>query len=156
LTRAEGKVYAVTERHFEIAVPFEYTVKEVSESRNVEKYITFFSKELKIFKRDTPNEEICDTIENVEVLRFFGGAKLPFGIRTVSAIVSEEKSARRDAEEAMEIAYYKLSVMMDGELSDAQILKKKVDFELTEDSYILRCTVRCIENIGEVQEFDAE
>ena len=81
---------------------------------------------------------------------------MPFGIRTVSEIIFEEKTARRDADEAMEIAYYKLSLEMDRELSEAQVLKKTVAFELTEDSYILRCTVKCIENIGAVSEFDAE
>lgn len=156
VTRAEGKVFALTERYFEVSVPLEYTQKVATDSRNTEKYIIFFSKEIKIFKRDTQNGEICDTIDNVEVLRFFGGAKLPFGIRTVSEIIFEEKTARRDADEAMEIAYYKLSLEMDRELSEAQVLKKTVAFELTEDSYILRCTVRCVENIGAVSEFDAE
>lgn len=156
LTRAEGRVFALTERHFEVSVPLEYSRKTVKESRTVGKYINFFSKEIKIFKRDTPNGENCDTIDNVEVLRFFGGVKLPIGIRTVSAIISEEKTERRTDAEAMEIAYYQLSREMDRELSEAQILKKTVEFELTEDSYILRCTVRCIENIGQISEFDAE
>ena len=80
---------------------------------------------------------------------------MPLGVRTVSEIISEERTETRSADEAMEIAYYKLSREMDKELSEAQILRKTVTYELTEDSYILRCTVRCIENIGQISEFDA-
>ena len=112
--------------------------------------------EIKIFKRDTQNGEFCDTIDTESVFRFFGGARLPFGIRTVREVISEEITERRGESEAMEIAYYELSREMERELSDATVLKKTIDFELTEDSYILHCTVRCVENIGIVSEFDAE
>ena len=156
VTRASGKVFAVTERYFEVSVPLEYTRKVAVNSRVVEKYITFFSKEIKIFKRDTQNGEFCDTIDTESVFRFFGGARLPFGIRTVREVISEEITERRGESEAMEIAYYELSREMERELSDATVLKKTIDFELTEDSYILHCTVRCVENIGIVSEFDAE
>lgn len=155
LTRAEGKVFALTTREFVVSVPLEYTQKIAVESRNLEKYVIFFSKEIKIFKRDPQNGENCDTIDNVEVLRFFGGARLPIGMRTVSEIIFEERTERREADEAMEIAYYELSERIGRELSDAQILKKTIASELTEDSYILTCNVRCIENIGQVSEFDA-
>ena len=156
VTRAEGKVFAVTEHEFSVEVPLEYTRKNAVHSRTAEKSIIFFSKEIKIFKRDTPNGENCDTIDKVEVLRFFGGVKLPLGIRTVSEIAFETTTGRYETQEAMEIAYYRLSEEINRELGDAQLLRKTVTSELTEESYILRCTVRCVENIGLVLEFAAE
>ena len=155
LTRAEGKVFAVTERDFEIEVPLEYEKKTALDSREVGKYVIFFSKEIKIFKSDSPKGENCDTIDNVEVFRFFGGARLPIGIRTEREIAYETSTERHGDGEAMEIAYYRLSREIDRELSEAQILKKTVTYELTENAYILRCTVRCIEDIGQTVEFDA-
>lgn len=154
--RAEGKVFAVTERVFNIEVPLEYEKKSATESRTVGKYVIFFSKEIKIFKRNTPNSENCDTIDNASVFRFFGGARLPFGIRTEKEVTYETSIERYSDAEAMDIAYYRLSRELESELSEAQILKKTVTSELTEDAYILNCTVRCIENIGQSVEFDAE
>jgi hypothetical protein len=82
--------------------------------------------------------------------------KLPLGIRTVSEIAFETATGRYETQEAMEIAYYRLSEEINRELGDAQLLRKTVTSELTEESYILRCTVRCVENIGLVLEFAAE
>ena len=156
ITRATGKVYAVTEREFFVEIPMEYERKVVLESEKSEMYITFFSKELKIFKRDTPNGSICDTIDSEEVLKFFGGARLPFGIRTVSTVTYETVTESRSESEAMELAYYQLNMEICEALPDAQILNKTLSWELSDGSYLLKCTVRCIENIGETVEFDFE
>lgn len=154
--RAEGKVFAVTERTFSVSVPLEYERKTVAESRTVGKYVIFFAKELKIFKRDIPNGENCDTIDTASVFRFFGGARLPIGIRTEKEVYYVTSAERYSNEEAMDIAYYRLSRELERELSDACIIKKTITSELTEDAYILNCTVRCIENIGQTAEFDAD
>lgn len=156
VTRAEGKVFAVTEREFTVEIPLEYERKIAEKREKNEVYLIFFSKEIKIFKRDTPNDLNCDTIDNVEVPRFFGGVRLPFGIRTVSAVTTEAVTERRSESEAMELAYYRLNQEISEALSDAQILKKTVTWGPSEDAYVLKCKVRCIENIGETVEFDFE
>ncbi len=156
ITRAEGKVFAVTEREFSVEIPTEYERKIARESEKSEIYIIFFSKELKIFKRDTPNGSNCDTIDNVEVPRFFGGARLPFGVRAVSTVTYDTVTESRSESEAMELAYYRLNMEISEALPDAQILKKTVTWESTENAYVLKCKVRCIENIGETVEFDFE
>ena len=156
VTRADGNVYAVTEREFSVEIPTEYDRKIVRKSEKSEVYIIFFSKELKIFKRDTPNGVNCDTIDNVEVPRFFGGARLPFGVRTVSTVTYETVTESRSESEAMELAYYRLNMEISEALPDAQILNKTVAWETSENSYVLKCKVKCIENIGETVEFDFE
>ena len=55
---------------------------------------------------------------------------------------------------AQELAYYELRAMIDTELPDAQLVKKSIYSELTQDSYILKCTVFCIEDIAKISEFD--
>ena len=82
--------------------------------------------------------------------------RLPFGIRTEKEVTYEISTERYSDTEAMDIAYYQLSRELERELSEAQILKKTITSELTEEAYILNCTVRCIENIGQTAEFDAE
>ena len=156
VTRASGKVFAITEREFYVEIPMEYERKVAKKSTTREISIVFFSKEIKIFKRDTPNDTNCDTIYNVEVPRIFGGVKLPLGLRTVSTVAYESVLEGRSEDEARELAYCQLSREISDVLADSQILKKTVTWEMLEDKYVLKCTVRCIENIAEIIEFDIE
>ena len=156
VTRASGRVFAVTERQFAVEMPLAYE-KKVEEKREKSGiYFIFFSKEIKIFKRDNPNGLNCDTIDTVEVSRLLGGVRLPFGIRTVSTVAYETAIESRSESEAMELAYYRLNMEMTEALPDAQILNKTVTWESVGDKYVLKCKVRCIENIGETLEFDLE
>jgi similar to stage IV sporulation protein len=156
ITRASGKVYAETERLFRIEIPLEYTAKRVVSSRNVEKYIIFFGKEIKVFKNGRNNTQSCDTINRVEYFSLFGDIRLPIGIRSTEETVCETEKLRYSEKEAMDLAYYKLSQRIDEELSDAQILKKSVSTYIDNDQYILECRMKCIENIGLIYEFDFE
>ena len=156
VTRASGKVFAVTERDFRVEIPLEYERKISSKRQKSEVYIIFFSKELKIFKRNTPNGINCDTIDTVEVPRLFGGVILPFGVRTVSTVTYETSTEIRNENEAMELAYYRLNMEISETLPEAQILNKSVTWESSESAYVLNCRVRCVENIGETVEFDFE
>ena len=156
ITRARGRVYAITERDFEVEIPMEYERKTSGKRQKSEIYIIFFSKEIKIFKSNTPNGSNCDTIDTVEVPRLPGGVSLPFGVRTVSTVAYETEAVSRSESEAMEMAYYQLNMEISEALSDAQILKKTVTWELQERSYLLKCKIKCVENIGEVAEFDFE
>jgi hypothetical protein len=156
ITRASGKVYAETERLFRIEIPLEYTAKRVVSSRNVEKYIIFFGKEIKVFKNGRNNTQSCDTINRVEYFSLFGDIRLPIGIRSTEETVYETEKLRYSEKEAMNLAYYKLSQRIDEELSDAQILKKSVSTYIDNDQYILECRMKCIENIGLIYEFDFE
>ncbi len=156
VTRASGKVFAITERDFRVEIPLEYERKISSKRQKSEMYLIFFSKELKIFKRNTQNGVNCDTIDTVEVPRLFGGVILPFGVRTVSTVTYETSTEIRNENEAMELAYYRLNMEIGETLPEAQILNKSVTWESSESAYVLNCKVRCVENIGETVEFDFE
>lgn len=154
VTRSNGKVYASTIREFEVKVCFDYEKKVATERKTREKYLIFFSKEIKVFENCGKKEGSCDTIEGVENLRFFNRDRLPIGIKTVSSIYYDTVEGRYTEDEAMNMAYYQLQRQIESEIPDGQILSKKIDCEITDEAYILRCTVNCIENIAEVREFD--
>ena len=156
ITRASGKVYAETERTFRIEIPLEYIEKKVVSSRNVEKYIIFFGKEIKVFKNGRNNTQSCDTINRVEYFDLFGEIRLPVAVRSIAETVCVTENVRYSDAQAMELAYYELARKIDDELSDAQILKKSISAYIENDQYILECKIKCIENIGLTYEFDFE
>ena len=154
VTRSFGKVFARTKRDFRVEIPFEYERKTVKESKIKEKYLIFFSKQIKVFENAGNMGVSCDTIESVENLRFFNGDRLPVGTRTVRSISYETETLRYSEAETIEIAYYRLREIMEAELSGAELLKKSIACEITDSAYIIYCTVECIENIAEMQEFE--
>ena len=154
VTRSSGKVFARTVRTFEVKIPFEYEKKTLVERKTEKKYLIFFSKEIKVFENAGNMGASCDTIESVENLRFFNGDRLPVGIRTVSKLYYENETRRYTEEEAMNVAFYRLESLIAAELGDGEILRKNIECEITDDAYVLRCTVHCIEDIALMQEFD--
>ena len=77
---------------------------------------------------------------------------MPFGIRTVRYLEYEYVTARRSTEEAAELAYYMLKCKIESELSDAELLSKKISFDIGESVYRLECKTSVIENIASVRE----
>ena len=154
VTRSAGKVFARTKRSFRVEVPFEYEKKVLAEVKTREKYIIFFSKEIKVFENAGNVGVSCDTIESVELLSFFGKDRLPVGVKTVKGLCYESEACRYTEDEAMEIAYYRLGEIIRSELRDAELLRKSIECEITDKAYILYCTVECIENIAVSQEFE--
>ena len=154
VTRSSGKVFARTKRSFRVEIPLEYEKKTVSERKIIEKSLIFFSKEIKVFENAGNMGSSCDTIERVELLRFFGGDRLPVGIKTRCSVSYVSESCRHTENEAMELAYYRLNEIIGNELYEAEMLKKTIECEITDNAYILYCTVECIENIAVQQEFE--
>ncbi len=154
VTRSSGKVYARTERTFRVEIPFEYEKKVLKETKTDLKSLIFFSKEIKLFKNGGNDGSSCDTIESVNTLHLPDGSRLPLGTRTVKTLIYETSTERYTENEAMEAAYYRLARLIDQELSDGQILKKRIEYEITDDAYILICTVTAVENIAVMQEFE--
>ena len=153
-TVAKGKVYASTEREFSVDVPLQYEKKCYTGRSKTEKYLIFFEKEVKIYRNSGNLYTTCDTIEVVEYFHSFGGGELPFGIRTVRYLEYEMKPCERSIEEATELAYYELGVRTYAELSEAHLLSRRLEFDITDTEYKLRCYMRVIENIAKVSEIE--
>ena len=156
VTRANGRVFAVTEHSFRVEVPYEYEQKIYEKGRKREISIIFFGKEIKVLKFNGNNGGFCDTIDSVDMLSLPGGVDLPVGIRKLKDIPYTVEKKFYSPEEAMEIAYYRLERMIEAEIPEAGILGKNIKAEIGERSYVLTCTVRCVEDIAETVEFDAD
>ena len=98
--------------------------------------------------------QVCCTNGRLENLRFFNGDRLPVGIRVVKAVFYEIETARYTVDEAMDIAYHRLREIMESELSESELIRKTVEYEITDSAYILYCRVECIEDIAVMQEFE--
>ena len=83
------------------------------------------------------------------------GTKLPIGVKRISEIPYTVTRESYSSEEAMEIAYYRLERMIASEIPEASILSKRIDAEVGESSYVLVCRLKCVEDIAETVEFEA-
>lgn len=156
VTRANGRVYAITEHTLEVEVPYDYVKKNYYDTKKSELSLIFFSKNIKLLKNGGNYSEFCDTIEGVDMMELPGGIRLPIGIRRVSFNYYTLTEEKYTAEEAMEIAYYRLEQKIADSLREVSILRKNIKAEIGDSSYKLVCYIQCIEDIAEVREFDAD
>ncbi len=152
-TRAKGKVYARVEDNIEIEIPLSYDKKVYTGEVFSEKYLVFFDKEIKFYSNSGNLHTTCDTIDTVEYFSVFSGSELPFGIRTVKHLEYRYESAQRDAEEAVELALYKLRCIEE-EKGITDVISKSFSGEFFDDKYLLRCTSVSICNIAKETEID--
>jgi len=150
---AEGKVLARVTKDFHIEIPMKFQKKVYTERTYTEKYLIFFSKEIKIYSNCRNLPPKCDTIDVIERASVFGSRGLPFAVRTVSYLEYDTVDATRSPEEAIELSLAELK----NEIFEAQmgdVLRKKFKTELTEDAYLLDCTVESVKNIAKQGEIE--
>lgn len=148
MTRATGAIWARTVHDFCIEVPFVYEEKVYAETEKCEKIIKFFGKEIKVFANTGNDVGTCDIIYYEKMLSFVGGREIPVGIKTIEYLPYTTTTARYSESEAMDEAFYRLSLELSALSEDAELLGKEIAFEITDEAYILRCRVVCIEDIA--------
>lgn len=155
-TRAEGEIFARTLRQFSIEVPFEITEKVYTGRKYSEIYINFFKNYIKVFANTGKMPPTCDIIYKNGELGLPHFSDIPVGYLKTEYLEYGERIVKLSEDEAMERAF----TLLDGELSafseKAELLRKNIEFEISDSAYILRCSVVCIENIAEVREIDAK
>jgi hypothetical protein len=62
----------------------------------------------------------------------------------------------RTREQAQELAYFELSQSLSALADDTVLLRKVIIPEIHDDFFALRCVIVCIEDIAEIQEFEAD
>ncbi|MBR4295482.1 MAG: sporulation protein YqfD [Clostridia bacterium] len=146
--RALGKVYAVTNHHFSVKIPLNYDKKELSGSVCTQKTLKFFSFYINIFRKGGNLGSSCVKIEREDSLSLFGLPSLPVSI--ISEMTSEYQtvSAKLDEREASEIAFFELENMILAKLQDADLLKKTIKTEITDNEFLLECDIICSQNIA--------
>ena len=156
-TCAQGKVFARTERTFDVEILLTYEKKVYTGRTSVEKYLIFFEKEVKFFTNSRNSPLSCDTIDTVEYFQTHGGSCLPIGIRTVRHYEYETVSCTRSEEEAMTLAHDTLRYSFHIELdADAMLVRKRTYAEPREGSFVLHARMEYIENIAKVEEIKIE
>ena len=153
-TRAAGRVMARTEQTIRVEVPLSYEQKVYAEPVLQELTFHFFDFSKKIFKNSGNSNILCDIIKYNTYLGQLGSNRLPVSWSRTEAHPYVLETRERTTEEALELCYEKLSGELSALSGDVQLLQKEIVTEVREDSVILTCTVICIENIAEVQEFE--
>ena len=152
--RASGRILGRVTRQFSVEIPLKQTKKVPTGEQIEKKTLNFFGKTIKLFINYRNLPMTCDIINYVYIFNPFSLGELPISISVDTYYPYETLEVEISESEAMELAYEELRNMIDEELPDAQILKKTVHGELTENGYILNCTLTAICDIAKQVEFD--
>lgn len=152
-TRAEGTIYAETEHVFEIEVPYAYETTEYTDVTGKRYSLLFFGNRSGLY--ETGDIGMENTVERITYLSVFG-TELPIGFVTETAYASETAIGRYSAERAMQIAYYRLEEEIAALPDMMGLLEKSISYEVADESYVLKCRIRCIENIAETKTIEIE
>ncbi len=153
-TRAAGKVLARTERNLRIEIPLSCQTKSYGEDCLTSLSMNFFDFSFNFYKKGGNGEEMCDIIKEEINFSLFGSYALPFSLTAERAVLYEMQAEQRTEEEASDLAYASLEHALSSLSSDAQLLRKSIVPTLTEDAFILECTVVCIEDIAQQLDFE--
>ena len=153
-TRASGEVLARTEREFCVTIPFSYTQKTDQKQKVESIALKIWGFSLKIFKNSRNDGGSCDIIKEDHNLSLPFVSDLPFSVEVVKRQSYVALDARYTEEEALELAYASLAHSLATLSEEAQLLEKQIETEWRDDAVILRCTVKCIENIAVQSEIE--
>ena len=146
--KANGRVWAQTQRHFSVSIPYEYTVSVPVEREILEVSLIFFSKEQKLFKNSGNHSENCDKIKLVRYVYSSPEHTIPLGFSTVSRMITEESVQTHSAAQARELAYFELNRLIAAEGEGVRIVRKEISETEGEKAFTLECTLVCTEDIA--------
>ena len=155
-TRADGRIFARTMRHFEVEIPMVTTQKVYTGRSWNEKSIKFFTNRIKVFANTGNEGATCDIIYYDRMLTLPGGTVIPIGMETVRHLEYREEPITLRSEEAMDRAFAELEMQLGVFVSEtgAELLRKIITCDPGEQAFRLICTVVCIEDIARVEEID--
>lgn len=153
---AKGEIYARTVRVLEVEIPLEDEKKVYTGGQWTEKAIIFFSKSIKVFSNTGNVVGECDIIQYNSHITMPGNVPLPIGWQTISYRAYRTERERLSETQAMEKAFARLEYELERLITEteAELRRKTVTCELTEESFRIRCTVECVENIAKIKKID--
>jgi similar to stage IV sporulation protein len=151
-TAAEGRVLAEVERELLIEIPRSEEQKIYTGEQKCEKSLIFFKKRIKFFSNYRNLPTSCDKIDIEEFFSAPNGKEIPIGIYTSRYAEYRYESVERTDDELLSLGYSRLDTLLRTELAKTELLSKEIETEIREDALILRCKVRCIEDIASEQE----
>ncbi len=156
-THAAGSVYARVVEEILVEIPLTYEKKLYNTDKDAvfcEKSLIFFEKNIKFSKKTGNIGDSCDIIKRVYAPFAQFERELPILWVTEWYIPYRTVSATRTYAEAEELAYFELSRRILSLKGGAEVLSKTLTAHLTEDTYILCCTLECIRDIAKEQTFE--
>lgn len=154
LVRSMGRIYAKTNRVFEISVPLENVKSVLKERKTVKKSFKFFGKSIKLKENSSILLDGCDIITvNRRVVLFEGLGKsfeipLPITLQAVYTDVYEDVSVTYTEDEALAIAEKMMAQLLANELSDAELLRKETNIDVVDGVLTLSLSIECVQNIA--------
>ena len=148
LGRARGEVLARTTKTYQAEIPFETTEKIYTGRFFSQKTIKFFSKSIKLFRKDSICFSSCDKIESERRIYLFGFIKLPVFIIETEYAEYEIVPKTLTKEEALQEAYRRIRDLCEKDLSDADILGRYTSLTENENALTLKQQIECVINIA--------
>lgn len=155
LRHAVGEIYATTWHEKSAVFPLSKTVTEKTGSVYKRYFLSLGKHDVRIypFKRNAYKTYEVSGAE--KKLRLWGDVYLPFSFKTETV---EETNVFEEALSAEEAALYYSETLygeIRGELSeDTQVLRQNMTYSENENGIDLKCTLTCIEEIGEIREIE--
>ncbi len=149
--RAEGEIYARTERSLQVRTPEEYVKKGTVTGQSKKISLIIGKKRINFFKSSGILGSTCDRIYKESYLTLPGGFVLPVTVLTEIWISREESTELLSQEEAAALASDFASEYLSTQMVAGEILNTKESLEKLEGSYRLTGLYACREMIGREQ-----
>ena len=150
-TRAEGEVFAQTQRSVTAVLPLQYTQKGQIQ-RQEKKYSLLIGKKLINFCKDSGiSDTSCDKMYSVNYITLPGGYQLPIAIVTEVTTYYDTADLSMEEESAQQLITQFSGRYLTGLMTAGQIQQKFETLEWTEAVCILRGRYACVEMIGKTR-----
>lgn len=149
LVRARGEVLARTTLTYQVEIPYETTEKVYTGKFFSQKSIKFFSKTIKLFRKDSICVSSCDKIESEKRIYLFGLIKLPIFVTETEYAEYELVPKTLTHKEALQEAYRQIRLLYEDTLSDADILGRYTTLSEDENAIRLKQQIECVVNIAQ-------
>ena len=154
--RAEGVVRGRVTRDFQVVQPLRAVRKEYTSRKASAFSVNFFGKEIKLFKIAGKSEEEYDIIKRKEQVVLFGALRLPIYFSREYRLSYVERELILTENEAVKAAYASLHAELASALADSELLRKRLEGELTEEGYCLRCHTEYLTDIAVPLAYETE
>ena len=144
----EGSVLGEVDRELRVEILRNESKKVYTGEVKREKYLIFFKKRIKFFSNYRNLPMSCDKIEVEEYLRSPNGVFLPIGVCEVRYLEYRYEDIERDDDTLISLADHRMDLLMSASLSDAFLLRKRLQYELLDDRIVLLCKIRCVQDIA--------
>ena len=153
---ADGEILGYVTRNAEVTIPFETEQKIYTGKTENRKKLKIFKKSMNLFVNGGIEYTSYDKITESKQLLFLGSLKLPVWISNETFREYEYVRTNSGYREAFASAMRELRDTTDELLADAEMITKKLSYELSDDAYTVRCELTCIKDIADISEFTVD